>query len=252
MTKHSSTTPAPSTPPAILLIGPPGGGKTALALQFPSVYLADIDQNMQGPINLMQKLKPGFEFYFDRIGYKDDGTPRLLEDQFEHLKTCCYKAANDPAVKTIVVDGVTHLDEILRHKCMKDGGKKEMDISLWGPFRRELNTFIMKLRGMGKTLVVLCHEEYVERAKSDKSPEKILDRRRPLVSTKIVDAFSGYFTDVFRCYSTLGIGNKPEFCIDISPTQYDALKNSYRLHGTIKVGFEESAWAKVNQMLKLS
>jgi hypothetical protein len=252
MQKATSTEPQPRQPLALLLIGPPGGGKTTLSLQFPSPYIADIDGNMDGPVRHIKKKLPQFEYFYDRIGFTDKGTPVAVEDQWQRLETSVYAALKAPEPKTVVIDGLTHLNNILIAHVCKQAGKSAMDISLWIPFRQTLLKFIMTCRSTNKNLVMLCHEEtqYKQDPSSKNALSQVIDKRTPAVSSKLTDYFGAFFTDMWRCESRPGPGGKPTYWVQVSKKPYDDLKNSFGEFTDVDV--TSDGFAAVNKFLKLS
>jgi hypothetical protein len=249
MQQATPTSPQPKQPLALLLIGPPGSGKSSLALQFPAPYIADIDLNLDGPIRHLRKVKPDFSYWYDTIPLDEAGKPVPVYDQWNRLQIQLAKAVKEPAVKTIVIDGLTHLNNILMAHVTKQAGKSDMDISLWIPFRKNLMEFIMWLRGSGKDLVMICHEELVYKADAKNIMQQTLVKRSPAVSSRLTDYFGGFFTDMWRCDSSPGPNNTMKYFVQITRTAVDDLKNSYGERGEIDV--TKDGYLAIKNLLKL-
>jgi hypothetical protein len=219
------------TKQAILLMGPPGGGKTTFALQWPGVWIADCDMNLAGPLRYIKSRGINVDVKYDTIPYDDDGKPLELHEWWSRLVVKTATAIKDPTIQTIVVDSLTQVDNMLVEHTMQTQRTKVMEIQHWRPFRKDLHEYIMRARSCGKTFLMLCHEEIL----FDKKGQ--VEKYRPSVSTKISDYFGYYFTDIWRCTLVDGGAGKLKAVVTTHPTAVSDLKNSLLLGREIEADY---------------
>lgn len=232
MPSFNKATPLRNQPLSLLLIGPPGGGKTTLMLQFPLPGVIDVDMNMQGPVSRLAKLNPDFAFEYDTVPLDDKGAQVPLHLQLDRLHLILDAMIASPKVKTVGLDGLTAINHIAINHVLFKSGKAEMERSLWIPFRQEIMRIITKLKNCGKTSILLCHEEF--KTKEDKGVETII-KRSPAMDSKIKDYFAGFFTDMYRCQQLPAPGNTSKFILTTRPSGVDELKTSCGMPAEVDV-----------------
>jgi len=241
----SPDSPRKPEPKSILLIGPPGGGKTTLALQFPNVYVLDCDLNLSGPENyLRQAGRPPLEFRYDQIPFDDAGNPVPVQQQWKRLIEKIILAVVDPWVKTIFLDGLTAVDEILLQHVLRTQATTTMRQQDWIPFRSAMVGLIMQIRTTGKTSIVSCHE------KTETDEKGNVEAFKPAFRSKIGDFFGGFFTDMWRCQAKPGVAGKTSFWVYPQRTSRSDLKNSVLMPPEIELP-AQGAFEAVNKYLKL-
>jgi len=223
-------------PLAVLLIGPPGSGKTTYALQFPDVWVADCDNNLAGPVRYLKSVGKFKPFKADSIQFDDDGKPITPAQSWERLVTKTQEALKSPDIKTIIIDSLTHVDRILLVWCMEKLRKATPEFDVWNMFKLRLYDYLVKIRSGGKSVIVICHEKI----EYDKNGS--IDKFVPAVSTNLKDYFGYLFTDVWRSELHL-VGGKYEHNIRVTPTALHDLKNSLLLTNTINS--EELLWKTI-------
>lgn len=251
MKTSTPDSPKPPDPLSILLIGPPGQGKTTLAMQFPSVCILSCDDNLDGPeLHLRQKNKD-LTFGYERICYGEDDKPLNVIKRYDRLIEKITSAKDNPTIKTIVADPLTSINEFIIQKIL-EGKRTEMDPRDWIPFKSHMLAIITKLRGTGKTSICTCHETklYEPPTKQNIMNQAVIGYQ-PSVQGSIVDYFGGFFTDMWRCTAEPAPGDTLEFRLNVVRNTKSDLKNSLGLPpGGFKIKQGESMYEKLLPYLK--
>lgn len=227
METSSPEQPKVAEPKSILLIGPPGGGKTTLALQFPGVCILDCDRNLDGPEKYLRGVKPDLQYFYEKITYDDKGKAVPVEECYDKVIRVLQELGNKDEVQTIVIDGLTMINEFIIQKILKEQGKDEMESRHWGPFKSKMIALLVGgLRDTGKTTICTCHELTVTQPNKQDMMNPLVTGYKPSVNGKITDFFGGFFTDMWRCTSEEAPGNKLEFQLKVNRTTMCDLKNT--------------------------
>lgn len=238
-------------PLSILLIGPPGGGKTSLAMQFPYPCFMDCDRNLDGPERFIRSKNSNLEYGYVQITYKD-GKPLPVHECYDRLLTELDAIAKVPECKTVVVDGVTLINQFIIQKVQHVQKRDTMELRDWGKVGAAfINLLYVRLRQTGKNTIVTCHENPVERANPTNPMLKELVKLEPAINGGIAHTMAGLFTDVWRCYSEPVAGGKVRFVIRTSKDTYSAdLKNSLGLPSEIQINSGELAFDKLKLFMQ--
>ena len=218
---------------AVLIVGDPGARKTTLACHFPSPYFFDVDGNLAAPINYLRSTGMDVtSIKFDRGTVDDHGTLIPPADRYLHMVKCLNVAAADPTVKTIILDSLTTLTDILLSEVKRQEKLSDtatLRIQDWGKFSYLIRDLITKMRTCGKIFVVLAHNK-MEQDESDKRWKLFLNLPGNNATT-----VSGLFTDVWNPYPVIsGLGSAQTHkwmirALPASETDHRGIKSSLGL-----------------------
>lgn len=246
MKTSTPETPKARSPLSILLIGPPGAGKTTLAMQFPSPHFLDCDENLDGPERFLRGKNAALSYSYDRIKYNDKDEPLDADVCFDRLMSKIDAAKNDVGIKTVIIDSLTLINEFIIRKILTDQAstkKKsdEMEARDWIPFKSHfLKLLASKIRGLGKDCICTVHQSIIYAPDPKDIMNKIITAYVPSVQGSITDYFGAFFTDVWRCEARLGAGNRQNFVLITSSTSRSDLKNSLNMpHEIENVSYEK-------------
>ena len=227
MKTSSPEQPKPPDPLSILLIGPPGGGKTTLALQFPSVCVIDIDSFLDGPSRFIRTKDAKLAFSYDPVLKDDEGNVLGLEKGYDRLIEKTDLLIKDKTFKTIIFDSLTMLDEIIAAKIMHDQKRNTLEFRDYDTLRScLLRVLVSKTRHLNRTVIYIVHEKDKEETDPRNVMNKIVTAHEPTVRGSVGKALGGFFSDVWRCSSS-SLGNTVEYRVDVNKTSKDTdLKNS--------------------------
>jgi len=209
MQTSTTETPKVRDPRSILLLGPPGGGKSALAMQFPSPCFYDIDRNLDGAEAFIRKKLPSLDYSYERCTFYEDGKPIPAEDVYDNVCRLIAKTGNSAKTKTNVIDSLNLLSDFIIAKILFLQKAELMQPHFYDAVKAYLRQILVtRLRSTGVTSIVTCHETIIEKNTDPKKPmQSEIVRYEPMVPGKIKDALGGYFTDVWRC--TCGPSTQP-------------------------------------------
>lgn len=212
-----------------MVFGAPGIGKTHFAATWPSPFFVDIDKGLEVVVN-----NP----HFTKVHGKKDipfsnpsdtldeyGIPQKDSDAkgFWEVKQAIEWAANNPEVKTIVIDSITALQDMTsilgmveagmrgRSATMANfrskGGAKVLvpdmgDYNFEGEAIKQLMEQLGRLSERGKHVIVIAHEDDVY---GDKGA--VIGKEPHLTGRKTRSRYGRWFGDVWR----MGLNGKKRF-----------------------------------------
>lgn len=243
--------PKPPEPKSILLIGPPGGAKTTLAMGFPEVLFLDCDRNLDGPELFMRKHQPTLTYGYQAISYDDNNKPVDLKECYDKLMVSLIEARSS-AYKTVVLDSLSVVNEFIVRKVLALQGKTEVTIAEWMKIKSAyIEILVAKARSLGRTFIATCHEDPVEEAHPTNPMLKIITGYEPIIQGGTKSQIGSFFTDFWRCYSEPAPGDKVEFKIQTMATSKSRyLKNSFGMDSLITVKQNELAFGKIEKWVK--
>lgn len=230
--------------PSILFLGPPGCGKTTLAMQFPSPHFLDCDENLAGPDRFLRNDagRKDLSYTYDSIRYDDNDKAVPMDYLWDRYIKKFEESISGPG-KTIITDSLTGLDEFnIQVTAREAGGILKLAQQHWIPFRSRMKALTIKMRQTGKINIVCCHQEV-------KYDEKGNARHYDVtLSSKLSDHFGWVFTDVWHFVPQPPLAGKqrPAKLTCVSTSLVDA-KNSFGMPSEV-----DATWSEVNKYLKLS
>lgn len=227
---------APTGPLSVLLIGPPGGGKTTFTLTFPNLCILDCDRNLDGPCLYLRSIKKLRSFKTDSV-WRDGQSDVEPWDLYDRLLDLFDEVSQDPEVKWVCVDSLTHVNEFIVRKVLREQKNATlMQPHFWGPFNTHLlRLLVIKARGSNKNFIGLVHETWKEREGGDKfTMDKTIDKRKPTIQGGVAKVIGGLFTDMWRISCDRAPGDRLEYKLETQRTAWDDLKNSLGMPAVIR------------------
>lgn len=160
-------------PEALLLIGPPGSGKSTFISQLPGVFILDCDVNLAGPTRWLATHKPKQSFLYGIPSQDDDGKELPREKWFPRAAQLLEEAAESKDVQTIAIDSLTAFNDLVLLEVMRQQKRslgdftsiaklatsvdEGMQIQDWGKFFGLMKQIVFRLKACGKRIVVSGH-----------------------------------------------------------------------------------------------
>lgn len=191
---------------AVLLVGEQKTGKTNLAMSFPDPWFLDCDRNIARAARVVKNKV----WFFDDPYVDDKGTELPTEKRWNNAVAQLKAAAKAPEVKTLVIDGLAALADMLVahiiHEVKTSEGKviDRLRIQDYQPLKTLMTNLVMGLRSSGKLLVFTSHQ------KGDK--DEMTGRMRYTINMpgSLSENFGGFFSDVWATTSGPVVGKPGE------------------------------------------
>lgn len=221
----------PSLGTAILLMGPPGGGKTVLGCRlFPKTYVIVADLNFASGLRYLQKIKETSNIIgFDTVGVDEKGVKVPVAARYARMWKLLTEAVANPEVGTIFVDSITLVEDYIKAKICSASSEEYIRLEgfpQWGTYLITWKGIIYQLRESGKRVIFSAHEEHEMDKLSGIPKYKIM------VDGKIQGKFGGLFSDVWRCEVVENLGKHSWQVRTLGDVRFD-LKNNFDLPATL-------------------
>lgn len=147
----------PPKPPKFLFYGPFGGGKTAFAETLgKDLQLLDVDQGAITGLRF-QDFHTSLRKEIDVIPFPNPGLA------FTDLQSKLISIINDCnngtyPFKAVCLDSLTSLSDVCRRQVMRNSGKTEMNIGLWGISIDQMESIVLNLRSLPIVVILVAHE----------------------------------------------------------------------------------------------
>lgn len=193
---------------ALLLAGDTGTGKSTSLLYWPKPWILDLEGNLAGAVKYhTERLGTVPDFSYDTPELNDAGAIIPLKDRWKRCEELVNRAASDPTVGTICVDGVGQLYALLKdylsnlpgEKPVIIAGQNVMGIAQWGVYPTLLRQFIYSLRAKGKPIVMTSHLCLMENEITKVQEYRIADLQTDFgKSNSLPKCFSDYWQTFSR------------------------------------------------------
>lgn len=237
---------------SLLLLGAPKVGKTTLATQFPRPYIIDLDGNMGGPADYIQREKLKLDVQWDTVNVDESGKTVPRPARYDRFYKLFVGAMQSPNFDTIVFDSTTTLNEVLMDRVrvlqgrpiapppspepsrVKDG---QLEIQDWGAFAGLWYNLIMDAKAYGKHLIFNSHTVI------DKGADGVV-RETINIPGKTAGYMPGLFSDVWML-------TKEEKYVGGKATTVRFIQQSPADSSQRLLGLGTSAWTDAKKELDL-
>lgn len=187
---------------AILLLGPPGGGKTVLGMRlFPKTYVLVADPNFASGVRYLTKINELANVVgFDTITVDEKGAKLPVVEWYPRMLKLLDAAEKDPAVGCIFMDNATYISDYIIAKIAMcsdpmhirmPSGKDTFD--KWANYLVTWRGIVMQLRASGKRLIMSAHED------KEKDESDGIFKYKISLPGQIAGKLPNMFSDVWRC-----------------------------------------------------
>lgn len=188
------------SPVTLLLKGIPGTGKTFKAAHFPRPVFFNFDNNLAGLRRLPADVKKNIRIVDPRRDAA--GKDLKKEDVWKNFVAQLGEVTQDASVKTIIIDSLTTLGEVLMDKIVGNGSPEtKVQIQHWGDFQRYLKWLgedLLCAKDLDKHVVFIAHEQM----EKDELTQQVIYTLN--LGGKLRTSYDLYFSDCWRCFTRTG------------------------------------------------
>lgn len=209
----------------LLLLGPPGSGKSTVVCQFPGAYIIDVDVNLGGPLRFCQSHHLNVPIGYDRLDVDENGKEVAPLARYPRFQKLFAEAYANPEVKTIVIDSATGFTDTLMTEVKRQQPNLKDGRQIFQFFLMAGREFLGKTAQIRKNFVITAHEKIEQDAMTQ------IVQFRVAWPGQLGDYIGAFFTNVWRCeVQSEGFPQKYKYVIrTMQDAQHYGLKNDLEL-----------------------